>query len=169
MHIVFKQERKANQFCDNNKIKFPEIWWCFGNSDESRILFYPYTNSTKPLWKMDQQMNITTICGNVHFGTYECYEEIKELNICVDKCLVDEIKMLNSKGIKTIGCCCGHGIKQGFIQVAPEYITNMDKLGYEQLKIDEYGNGFWCFKPKSLNEKCNNPKQLTVDWMATCK
>ena len=48
----------------------------------------------------------------------------------VDECIADEIADLWSKGIKTTGCCCGHGYMLGFIQVADEHIKDMEKLGY---------------------------------------
>ena len=31
----------------------------------------------------------------------------------IDKCLADIVEALNNKGIKTNGCCCGHGIGKG--------------------------------------------------------
>ena len=81
-------------------------------------------------------------CRNVGFGTYNCYEDTKN-GIGVDSCLVGEINRINNQGIETIGCCCGHGIRGGYIQVAPEYVKRMEEMGYE-------GEGTeWCFKPKT--------------------
>ena len=54
------------------------------------------------------------------------------------------------KGVVTIGSCCGHGRKQGFIQVAPQYVQKMHDLGYKQLPVDKNGFGQWCFKPKTF-------------------
>ena len=88
-------------------------------------------------------------CKNVAFGSYDCYEDTFR-GIAVDGCLVGEINGLNNKGIKTIGCCCGHGKAQGFIQVTPSDIDKMIEQGYEQLPVDEHGNGHWCFKPKTV-------------------
>ena len=88
-------------------------------------------------------------CKDVKFGTYDCYEDTVH-GFPVDGCLVGEINRLNNDGIKTIGCCCGHGKMQGYIQVAPEYVDKMLELGYEQLPVDADGNGQWCFKPKTL-------------------
>ena len=96
-------------------------------------------------------------CRHVEFGTYECYDETK-LGFCVDFCLVPEINRLNEvEGIKTVGCCCGHGRQEGYIQVAPEWLVKMKELGYEQLPLDSDGNGHWCFKPKT-----SLPKPSTV-------
>lgn len=88
-------------------------------------------------------------CKNVDFGSYTCCEDTKN-GISVDGCLVAEVGKLVNGGIKTIGCCCGHGRAQGYIQVAPESVDDMKKLGYEQLPLDADGNGLWCFKPKTL-------------------
>lgn len=48
----------------------------------------------------------------------------------VDECLANEIEELWAIGIKTTGCCCGHGLELGFIQVAKECVKQMEKLGY---------------------------------------
>jgi len=88
-------------------------------------------------------------CKDIIIGSYDCYEETN-YNFSVDSCLVKEINFLNNKGINTIGCCCGHGRNHGYIQVIPSHVCNMKNLGYEQLPIDEKGNGKWCFKPKTI-------------------
>jgi hypothetical protein len=51
-------------------------------------------------------------------------------SVQVDECLADEIEELWSKGIKTCGCCCGHGLSLGYIQVTNDCIEQMEKLGY---------------------------------------
>lgn len=65
----------------------------------------------------------------VNFIKCNCSDEYK-LSIVVDECLANEIEFLWSRGIKTTGCCCGHGISLGFIQVREEYIEVMEYLGY---------------------------------------
>lgn len=45
-------------------------------------------------------------------------------NILVDECLGDEIESLWNKGIRTAGCCCGHGKYLGFINVCQDGIEN---------------------------------------------
>lgn len=151
--MIAKVERLADKFCKEHEVQFPDIWWCFGNSDECRIVFYickwSESENKKPIWKMNSEGVISVICENIPFGSYLCYETIEELNICVDKCLVKEIKELNEIGIKTIGCCCGHGRLQGFIQVQRNYVSKMKELGYEEIPVDKNGNGKWCFKPKT--------------------
>lgn len=87
-------------------------------------------------------------CSDIGFGTYDCAYNImlpwlvkdpcvtdgkKELKtVAIDKCLLPEIVELWEQGIKTTGCCCGHGKSDlAFIGVDPRYISNMKKLGYE--------------------------------------
>lgn len=53
--------------------------------------------------------------------------------ITIDRCLVDTIKELWAMDIVTTGCCCGHGIRQGYIGVLDKHIPQMKKLGYEVL------------------------------------
>ena len=81
-------------------------------------------------------------CRNVGFGTYDCYEATK-YGFDVDSCLVGEINRLNNQGIKTIGCCCGHGRRGGYVQVTPTDANKMLEIGYEAEGAE------WCFKPKT--------------------
>jgi len=46
----------------------------------------------------------------------------RRTTVSIDKCLVEEIKHLWSKGIITGGCCCGHGAFDPNIIVSPESI-----------------------------------------------
>ena len=51
--------------------------------------------------------------------------------VSIDKCLLHEITHLWEIGIKTTGCCCGHGdLSKAFISVHPAYIETMKELGY---------------------------------------
>ena len=59
----------------------------------------------------------------------------------IDKCLLPEILTLWEKGIKTTGCCCGHGLAAAYIGVRCEYREQMLNLGY----IPIYGEN--TFKP----------------------
>jgi len=60
---------------------------------------------------------------------YNCSDEYKR-HILVDKCISDEISSLWEKGIRTTGCCCGHGRELGFIQVVDDDIPKMLQLDY---------------------------------------
>ncbi len=95
-------------------------------------------------------MSAARVCSDVGFGCYDCYVTVPGYDICCDKCLATEIRLLNDLGIRTVGCCCGHKRVQGYIQVAPWFTGVMKSLGYEELPVDENGNGPWCFAPKSI-------------------
>lgn len=70
----------------------------------------------------------------------------------VDACLADEIQELWSKGIHTDGCCCGHGVNDGYISVWGEHIEEMEKMGYKRPNIPlQQGCEKYYFKPKTTN------------------
>lgn len=80
-------------------------------------------------------------CKDIGFGTYDCSYNVmlpwfgddgRAHTVAIDKCLLAEVVSLWEQGIKTTGCCCGHG-RQGmaFIGVRPEHIPKMKELGYE--------------------------------------
>lgn len=74
-----------------------------------------------------------------NFIPYNCCEGYKT-DIEVDACLEIEIRELWNRGIRTTGCCCGHGKYLGFIQVVEEDIPKMLKLGYQNYIYDtRYG------------------------------
>ena len=98
-----------------------------------------------------------TQCKNSPIGEHKCSVKIQfmpqseQKPICVDTCLQTEIQtLIRQHGIWTIGSCCGHGVKQPFIQVAEHCVKKMIELGYKQLPIDENGNGENCFLPKTI-------------------
>ena len=87
-------------------------------------------------------------CNEVPFGTgycayaiylpwkvkFEWEDESQRRPKCVsiDKCLLPEIIQLWEMGIKTTGCCCGHGdFSKAFIGVRDEYIDKMKTMGYK--------------------------------------
>lgn len=104
------------------------------------------------------------LCPMSNFIKNNFSEEYKE-SIQVDECLADEIEGLWIKGIRTTGCCCGHGKVLGFIGVQKEDISKMEDLGYVHYIYSEelggaerkdafipkayghiykgYSNGFW--------------------------
>ena len=88
-----------------------------------------------------------------NFISYNCTDGYKD-SICVDICLKDEIEDLWSKGIKTTGCCCGHGSANlsGFIEVTDDCISKMEKMGYiHYIYAEQFGgvNRKDAFIPKS--------------------
>ena len=63
---------------------------------------------------------------------WESDDEREPKCVSIDKCLLTEIIQLWEMGIKTTGCCCGHGNKaMAFIGVQDSYIEKMKELGYE--------------------------------------
>ena len=86
-------------------------------------------------------------CSDIDYQTYECCYHIylpwkcKLLNedddkkkfkcVSIDKCLLPEILNLWEMGIKTTGCCCGHGKGEPFIGVDFDDIQKMKNLGYK--------------------------------------
>ena len=86
-------------------------------------------------------------CSNVNFQEYKCAYHIYVPWLCkfpwesddkkepklvaIGKCLLPEVISLWEQGIKTTGCCCGHGKAKPFISVSEENISKMKELGYE--------------------------------------
>lgn len=105
------------------------------------------------------------VCKDSPIGEYKCYVEIKftpqsgAKDIYVDTCLQDEVyALIKKRGIRTLGCCCGHGIKTPYIQVDEHDVEDMLMMGYKPLPTDENGNGKWCFKPKTFLNFCEKGK-----------
>lgn len=58
----------------------------------------------------------------------------------VDVCIANEIINLTfNHGIRTIECCCGHGLQDGYIAVDENSILTMWALGYVK-GIDAHGH-----------------------------
>ena len=81
---------------------------------------------------------------------YNFQEEYKK-EIWIDACLADEIQSLWDVGIHTTGCCCGHGIDDGFIQVIDDDMEKMMELGYEHYIYQDDKNRKDAFIPKTKN------------------
>lgn len=73
----------------------------------------------------------------IPFNSSEGYKE----SIWLDGCLENEIKNLWKHGIRTRGCCCGHGKELGYIIVDMEDISKMVKLGYQNYIYDDIVGG----------------------------
>lgn len=81
---------------------------------------------------------------------------IEKDNCSVDMCIAEEILYLWKKGICTCGCCCGHGITYGYIDVINEHIPKMLELGYTQ--IEKSDGSKYSFYSKSKHRGKNNDK-----------
>lgn len=57
--------------------------------------------------------------------------------ICIDPCIVNEIRDLWNKGIITYGSCCGHNLFESFVNVDESNIQQMLSLGYIQNHPDK--------------------------------
>ena len=94
------------------------------------------------------------VCKFSPIGAYRCYTKINfsvqsgRDSIAVDTCLQHEIyELLQIPGITTIGCCCGHGIEEPYIQVTSKSVRKMQELGYTEITERDDGSGKWCFRP----------------------
>lgn len=38
-------------------------------------------------------------------------------DVPVDACMAPLVQLLNDRGVRTFGCCCGHGEEEGFISL----------------------------------------------------
>lgn len=75
-----------------------------------------------------------------NFITYNYDSKKYKNSILVDECLADEIESLWNKGIRTTGCCCGHGKYLGFINVCQDDIEKMEHFGYQHYIFeDDFG------------------------------
>lgn len=54
-----------------------------------------------------------------------------ENGYCLDRCVAEEVMQLWILGIKTTGCCCGHGKDNSYIGVVDEDIEKMRIMGYK--------------------------------------
>ena len=104
-------------------------------------------------------------CADIPFQTYECCyhitlpwlckyhwedDSMKEpMTVSIDKCLLPEILKLWEMGIKTTGCCCGHGKQGAFIGVDCDDIQKMKDLGYEVYHNECRPNDEDSFVPKT--------------------
>lgn len=73
----------------------------------------------------------------------------EKTHVDIDKCLVNEIKHLWDVGIRTYGCCCGHGIDRGMINVDERDANRMVELRYEYEPDIQEGCWKYTFIPKS--------------------
>jgi hypothetical protein len=97
--------------------------------------------------------NVKINCNNSEAQYYDCHTSIetpdfikkyfgRDEDLCIDKCLTQEIKDLWNLGIITTGCCCGkhfninnENLTSGFIGVATNNdAQKMKELGYIQIR-----------------------------------
>lgn len=62
---------------------------------------------------------------------HERIQSIYTKDIAVDRCIAEEVQLLLSQGIVTIGhSCCGHGKEQAQVWIDPESVDKAKQLGY---------------------------------------
>ncbi len=66
-------------------------------------------------------------------------EVIITQKIKVDDCIAQEIVWLNSCGVRTEGCCCGHGKFNPEAMIKPSSKKRAIELGYEPIYNPERG------------------------------
>ena len=98
-----------------------------------------------------------TMCIYSPIGKHRCQVPIMFTpqsgmeTIGVDTCLQAEITQLVRKhGIHPIGSCCGHGRKQGYIQVRDEDVQKMHQLNYKVGALEKHAEGVNAFVPKTI-------------------
>jgi hypothetical protein len=79
--------------------------------------------------------------------------------VTVDECIKKEIEQLWEKGIRTTGCCCGHGKRCGFIEVIDEDVEEMKKMGYLHYMYNNDPKRKDAFIPKA---KCKQKKDKYI-------
>ena len=75
------------------------------------------------------------------WGTYKKIE-INGRFWDVDACIADQVQIIISRGIKTVGCCCGHGSSENIALLSitdsvPESLLR--KHGYRFDRLKKYG------------------------------
>lgn len=96
-------------------------------------------------------------CKDIDFGSVENFAQQVEVSIpdhmndykearlqngqsptiCIDPCIIDEVKELWDLGIITFGSCCGHNKAESFVNVHDKDIDRMLELGYVQNHPDK--------------------------------
>jgi hypothetical protein len=87
-------------------------------------------------------------CCDVQFGSFSCADFVDlpwqladggRKTVAIDRCLLPEVKGLWENGIRTTGCCCGHGKTElAYIGVDSQDVSKMELLGYSP----NYPNSF---------------------------
>jgi len=74
-----------------------------------------------------------------HMGKYRTDRRDNGLSesICLDPCIVSEIKELWKAGIITYGSCCGHNKREPMVNVDESNVEQMLSMGYIQNHPDK--------------------------------
>lgn len=66
-------------------------------------------------------------------------EVIITQRVKVDKCIAQEIVFINSMGIRTEGCCCGHKENYPMAYIKPSSIIKAKELDYNPILDKDVG------------------------------
>ena len=47
--------------------------------------------------------------------------------VCIDWCIHHIVAALNAGGVETVACCCGHGIREGRIDLADGRVLKIER------------------------------------------
>lgn len=77
--------------------------------------------------------NQVTVHIPPHMKSYEAARAAEGLpeTICIDTCILEEIRSLWSEGVVTYGSCCGHGKLGSMVNVSEGSVHIMERLGYD--------------------------------------
>jgi hypothetical protein len=78
-------------------------------------------------------------CGGVETYENQALMPINGKVRCIDWCIHQIVASLNAGGVETVGCCCGHGVRDGNIVLADgRYLIIMNEEdGSEAIKSKE--------------------------------
>lgn len=68
---------------------------------------------------------------------YNSPDREKRETVCIDACIIPEIKYLWSLCIETMGCCCGHHLDHGYVFVHEDDIGRMENLRYKHYRLPD--------------------------------
>jgi len=74
------------------------------------------------------------MCTHSDTTEIEIVQKIK-----VDRCIAEEIKWLNAQGVRTEGCCCGHGNGVPEAMIKPSSVSKAKELGYNPVYHPDIG------------------------------
>ncbi len=135
--LSFEEWHILNELKIMTELRNEDVVWDMGSENIEKYFKTQYKKYLKTPFKNHCRMGIYT------------HTVVIEEGIFCDLCLVEEIKELNQKGVKTIASCCGHGNSNlATICVDGIGIRLMEKLGYERHK--HYASRLDIFKAKSI-------------------
>ncbi len=96
--------------------------------------------SCSPEVKIQEYQNAEAIDIPPHMESYRENRVKAGLTplICIDRCILPEIRDLWSKGIRTYGSCCGHNVTTSMVNVHPDDDQKMVEMGYIRYPYPPY-------------------------------